>query len=354
MIIRIICKGEGFYWYCPYNTSCLHFISRDMSSPQLTFTQSSVSRPSLPKTHSSSSKQCTWEGGPGKSLEALLRSCCPTPECCVLISIDFCFFLTAQLFFCCFMEKNAEGKEWKRFHFKVCQIVLNPHQGIYTYMNIYIYSKQDWTYYNGQRLGVVEVLGGWKGVCIFKHHNKNKSPQTSLDSYVVFLVGRPVFAIEIDRRRLTARFHCCCLRAMKRSLSHVCRQDSSLQGPGATDPALGFHLGLTSMWIVWIKFGPTFGRSGTRETWDDPQQPYGFFGRAAKKWCFLWESSRVHFNDLKLTTRADTRQLIFERGFRLPSVWSWRKDTSRTKVMIYDMMDLALQFFFGGKISSTP
>lgn len=103
------------------------------------------------------------------------------------------------------------------------------------------------------------------------------------------------------------------------------------------------------MWIVWIKFGPTFERSGTRETWDDPQQTILIFGRVTKKWCFVWECSRVHFNDLKLTTRADTRQLIFERGFRLPSVWSWRKDTSRTKIMIYDMMDLALQFVLGGR-----
>lgn len=50
---------------------------------------------------------------PGKSLEALLRSCCPTPECCVLISIDFCFFLNSPAVFGCFLEKNAEGKESK-------------------------------------------------------------------------------------------------------------------------------------------------------------------------------------------------------------------------------------------------
>ena len=140
MIIRIICKGEWFYWYCPYNESCLHFISRDMSSPQLTFTQSSVSRPSLPKTHSSSSKQCTWEGGPGKSLEALLRSCCPTPECCVLISIDFCcFFFSAQLFLVVFWKRMQKARNLKFPLQGMPNSSKSTPRRLYSYVYIYVY-----------------------------------------------------------------------------------------------------------------------------------------------------------------------------------------------------------------------
>ena len=229
MTICIICKGEGFYWYCPYNTSSLHFISRDMSSPQLTFTQSSVSRPSLPKTHSSSSKQCTWEGGPGKSLEALLRSCCPTPECCVLISIDFCFFLQPS-FFLLFFWKRMQKARNRKFPLQGM-----PNSSKSTPRRLYICI--DWTYYNGQRLGVIEVLGEWKGVCTFKHHNKNKSPQTSLDPSM-FLVPRPVFAIEIDRRRFG---EVSLLLPSRDEKEPFARLQAGFQpsGPGAIDPALG-------------------------------------------------------------------------------------------------------------------
>lgn len=52
---------------------------------------------------------------------------------------DFCFFFTAQLFFLLFYGKECRRQGMNKIHFKVCQIVLNPHQGIYTYMYIIIF-----------------------------------------------------------------------------------------------------------------------------------------------------------------------------------------------------------------------
>ena len=107
------------------------------------------------------------------------------------------------------------------------------------------------------------------------------------------------------------------------------------------------------MWIVWMKFGPTFGRSGTKETWDDPQQPYCFFGRATKNWCFLWESSRVHFNDLKLTTRAAIDVALIPDNWFLNAASAYRLKLKKGYIKnkdhdIWWIWRFRL-FFFGGR-----
>lgn len=145
---------------------------------------------------------------------------------------------------------------------------------------------------------------------------------------------------------------------MKKSLSHVCRQDSSLQGPGAIDPAGWVPSWTNIMWIVWIKT-----REGTREPWDDPQQPYGFLGGQQKNDAFcgrVVESTSMILNwpigaaiDVALIPDNWFLNAASAYSYRLKLKKGYIKNKDHDIWFIWWIWRFRL-FFLGGKISLTP